>query len=134
MQNETCSITKNNTPPWMFLTFLKIVKVVPNRGKQGNCFIVTFLIPEYWRTVWNIIILISLTMWKYSTGSYPRLSGEFEHQWSYSSLRVNATIKFNRLFEDHHFIKWHCIPPTSGKVGRSRRLFFGFLVKKFQLP
>ena len=32
-----CNFTKTNTPPWVFLTFFKIVQMIPNRGKHHRC-------------------------------------------------------------------------------------------------
>ena len=32
LQASVCNFTKNNTPPWVFFTFFKLYKVVPNRA------------------------------------------------------------------------------------------------------
>ena len=36
------NFTKSNTPPWVFLTFLKIVQMVPNRTKHHQTIINLF--------------------------------------------------------------------------------------------
>ena len=35
---EAYNFTKNNTPPWVFFTFFKIVQMVPNRAKHHVCY------------------------------------------------------------------------------------------------
>ena len=34
MQDSACKVTKSNTSPWVFFTFLKLCKMVLNRVKR----------------------------------------------------------------------------------------------------
>ena len=39
LQAEACNFTKNNTPPWVFFTFLKILQMVPNCATHCICLV-----------------------------------------------------------------------------------------------